>query len=120
MQFSSNQRLYLQGGLGRFHRITAIFSDPFSANAYLSSSPSESVLAVLDPFIFLAESSDLGLPYPLPAPLPSTLRSLIESARTFLAEGDVAANRVEADHRLVEALSALRSSYPQPISSSSI
>lgn len=120
MKLSTDQNLYLQGGLGCFHRVTCIFSDSVSANAYLSSSPTESVLAVLDPFIFLAESSDLGLPFPLPAPTHSNLRSLIEGARIFLAEGDVAANRVEADHRLVEALSALTASSSLPISSKAI
>ena len=120
MKLSTDQILYLQGGLGRLHRVTAIFSDPSSANAYLATSPEESVLAVLEPFIFLAASADLGLSIPQPAPMPATLRSLIESARTFLAEGDVAANRVEADTRLAQALSALNASYPLPIPTSTI
>ncbi len=120
MKLTTDQVLYLQGGLGRLHRITAIFLDPSDTNAYLSSSPTESVLAVIDPFIFLAASADLGFLLPTPAPMPATIRSLIESARTFLAEGDVAANRVEADKRLAQALAALNSSYPIPIPTSSI
>ena len=82
--------------------------------------PTEAVLAVFGPAIFIAAIFDLGLPIPLPAHLPSTLRALIESARIFLAEGDVPANRLEADNRLAEALSALTASYPLPITTSAI
>ncbi len=120
MKLSSDQVLYIRGGLGRLHKVTGIFLDPSAANAHLSSSPTESVLAVLDPYVFLAESSDLGLHLSLPAPMPATIRSLIEGARIFLAEGDVAANRVEADIRLAEALATLNTSQSIPIPSSSI
>jgi hypothetical protein len=119
MQLSTDQILYLRGGLGRLHRITAIFIDAPTANAYLSSNPTQSVLAAFDSFTFVAASADLGFLLPSPAAI-STIRSLIESARIFLAEGDVAANRVEADNRLAQSLAALNASYPLPIPSSAI
>ena len=107
MKLSHDQLLYIQGGLGCLHRVSAIFNNPTSANAYLASTPTESVIAVFGSIIFIAASADLGLPFPLPAHIPSTIRTLIESARIFLAEGDVFANRVEADNRLAEALADL-------------
>lgn len=120
MLLSTDQVLYVQGGLGRLHKVTAIFIDASNANAYLSLAPTQSVLTVIDPLIFIAESSDLGLPFPLHVPMPDNIRALIESARIFLAEGDVAANRVEADKRLAQALSAINASYQLPIPTSAI
>jgi hypothetical protein len=64
MHFDADQVLYVRGGLGRLHRVTALFSDPDAANAYLASTPFESVIAVFDDFIFIATSADLSLPIP--------------------------------------------------------
>ena len=106
MHLNADQVLYVRGGLGRLHHVTALFSDPASANAYLTSIPTESVIAVFGPAIFIAASTDLGLPFLNPDHMPNNIRFLIESARIFLAEGDVVANRAEADNRLAEALTA--------------
>jgi hypothetical protein len=104
MQFNADQVLYVRGGLCRLHRVTALFFDSDTANVYLASTPTESVIAVFGSAIFIAASTDLGLPFPNPDHMPNNIRVLIESARIFLAEGDVVANRAEADNRLAEAL----------------
>ena len=64
MHLNADQVLYVRGGLGRLHRVTALYADPASANVYLASTPTESVIAVFDDFIFIAASTDLGLPIP--------------------------------------------------------
>ena len=62
MTLKSNEVLYVQGGLGRFHKATAVFVDPDSANAYLTSNPTEGVIAVLARIIFIAACDDLSIP----------------------------------------------------------
>jgi len=64
MKLNPNQILFVQGGLGRLHRITAIFIDPSATNVYLSATPAESVIAVFDSLILIAAVSDLGIPLP--------------------------------------------------------
>ncbi len=65
MQLKPEQSLLVQGGLGRYHRVTAIFLDLESTNAYLASSPQEGVLAVFAGVIFVADNDDLGLSVPV-------------------------------------------------------
>ena len=64
MQFNVDQVLYVRGGLGRLHRVTALFADPVSANAYLASAPTESVIAIFGSAIFIAASTDFGISIP--------------------------------------------------------
>jgi hypothetical protein len=64
MQFNADQVLYVRGGLGRLHRITALFSDIEAANTYLTSTSTESIIATFDGFIFIATSTDLGVSIP--------------------------------------------------------
>jgi hypothetical protein len=61
MQLNVDQVLYVRSGLGRLHRVTALFTDPTSANAYISATPFESVIAVFGHMIFLASTTDLGI-----------------------------------------------------------
>jgi len=64
MKLNPNQILFVHGGLGRLHRVTAVFTDTASANAYLSATPAESVIAVFDSIVLIAAVSDLGTPLP--------------------------------------------------------
>jgi hypothetical protein len=64
MQFNSDQVLYVRSGLDRLHRVTALFVDSDTANAYLASTPTESVIAVFGSAIFIAASTDLGISIP--------------------------------------------------------
>jgi hypothetical protein len=63
MQLKPDEVLLIQGGLGRYHRVTAVFTDPDSANAYLAATPTESVIAVFSHMIFLANTTDLGISF---------------------------------------------------------
>jgi hypothetical protein len=68
MSLKPNEILLIKGGLGRFHRVTAIFiglDAVNQANAYLAAAPGEAVIAVFDDIIFLASTSDLGLSAPV-------------------------------------------------------
>ncbi len=68
MQLKPNELLLVQGGLGRYHRVTAIFTGPDAenqANTHLASTPSEAVIAVFDDFIFIAACDDHGLSVPV-------------------------------------------------------
>jgi len=62
MKLNPRQVLFAQGGLGRLHRVTAVFTDTASANARLASTPGEAVLVIFDSFVFVAAVSDLGVP----------------------------------------------------------
>jgi hypothetical protein len=62
IHLNPDQVLYVQGGLGRLHRVTAIFSKIDAANTYMASAPGEAVIAVFDNFIFLARTDDNGFP----------------------------------------------------------
>ena len=67
MKLKPNEVLLVQGGLGRFHHVTAIFFGPDAvpqANAYLAASPGEAVIAVFDSVIFIAVVDDLGIQLP--------------------------------------------------------
>ena len=70
IHFKHDQVLYVQGGLGRLHRVTAVFNDVDAANAYMATAPGEAVIAVFDPAIFLADTSDHGFPLMDSKPLP--------------------------------------------------
>jgi hypothetical protein len=61
MKLRPDEVLYVQGSLGHFHRVTALFHDPDSTNAYLAATPTESVIAVFSHMIFLASTTDLGI-----------------------------------------------------------
>jgi hypothetical protein len=64
MKLMSSKVLYVQGGLGRIHKVTAIFTgtDAVSqANAYLADSPQEGVITVFADIVFIAACDDLGL-----------------------------------------------------------
>ena len=57
MRLKPNEVLLVEGGLGRFHRVTAIFFglDAVNhANAYMASAPGEAVIAVFDDIVVLA------------------------------------------------------------------
>lgn len=69
MLLQSHEALLVQGGLGRFHRITAIFTDTNAANAYLAAAPEEAVIAASAALILIARIDDLGILLPSP-PLP--------------------------------------------------
>ena len=67
MQLKPNEVLLVQGGLGRYHHVTAIFTGPDAvaqANVYLDSTPGEGVLAVFAGIVFIANNDDLGLSIP--------------------------------------------------------
>jgi hypothetical protein len=64
MRLKQDTILLIQGGLGRFHKATAVFSDVDDANAYLASAPGEAVIAVFDGMILIAACDDLGIPFP--------------------------------------------------------
>jgi hypothetical protein len=70
MHLNPDQVLYVQGGLGRLHRVTAVFTDVDAANTYLAAAPGEAVIAVFDKFIFLARTDDDGFPLLDSNPLP--------------------------------------------------
>jgi hypothetical protein len=70
IQFKPDQVLYVRGGLGRLHRVTAVFNDVDAANTYLAAAPGEAVIAVFDPPIFLARIDDKGFPLLDSNPLP--------------------------------------------------
>jgi hypothetical protein len=68
MKLKPNNILLVQGGLGRYHRATAIFSGPDAvnqANTYLSTAPGEGVLAAFAGIVFIADNDDLGLSVPV-------------------------------------------------------
>jgi hypothetical protein len=77
MKLIPNEILLVKGGLGRFHRVTAIFfglDAVNQANTYMASAPGEAVLAVapgegvLAAFagiVFIAACDDLGLSLPV-------------------------------------------------------
>ncbi len=68
MQLKPDEVLFVKGGLGRFHRVSAIFTGPNAepqANVYLAAAPGEGVIAVFDGVIFTAACDDLGLPIPV-------------------------------------------------------
>jgi hypothetical protein len=62
IHLNPDQVLYVQGGLGRLHRVAAIFSKVDAANTYMATAPGEAVIAVFDPAIFLARTDDNGFP----------------------------------------------------------
>jgi hypothetical protein len=70
IHLNPDQVLYAQGGRGRLHRVTTIFSDVDAANNYMASAPGEAVIAVFDNFIFLARTDDNGFPLLDSNPLP--------------------------------------------------
>jgi hypothetical protein len=70
MQLTSDQVLYVRGGFGRLHRVTAVFNDVDAANTYMATAPGEAVIAVFDNFIFLARTDDDGFPLLDSNPLP--------------------------------------------------
>jgi hypothetical protein len=61
MMLQPNEVLFVRGGLGRYHRVTAVFTEPDSANAYLATNPTEGVIAAFSHMIFLANTTDLGI-----------------------------------------------------------
>ena len=68
MKLKPNEVLLVEGGLGHFHRVTALFiglDAVNQANAYMATAPGEAVIAVFDDIIFLASTSDLGLSAPV-------------------------------------------------------
>jgi hypothetical protein len=67
MQLKPDEILLVQGGLGRYHRVTAIFVglDAVSqANTYLAAIPGEAVIATFGGMIFIARIDDLGIQLP--------------------------------------------------------
>ena len=70
MHLNPDQVLYVQGGLGCLHRVTAVFNDVNAANAYMATAPGEAVIAVFGPAIFLARTDDDGFPLLDSNPLP--------------------------------------------------
>jgi len=64
MRLKPDEILLVRGGLGRYHRVTAVFTHPDSANAYLASNPTESVITAFSHMILLANTSDLGISIP--------------------------------------------------------
>jgi hypothetical protein len=64
IHLNPDQVLYAQGGLGRLHRVTTIFSDVDAANTHMASAPGEAVIAVFGPVIFLARMDDRGFSQP--------------------------------------------------------
>jgi hypothetical protein len=64
IHFKPDQVLYVCGGLGRLHRVTAVFSDVDAANTYMAAAPGEAVVAVFGPAIVLARIDDNGFPLP--------------------------------------------------------
>jgi hypothetical protein len=64
MHLNPDQVLYVQGGLGRLHHVTAVFTDVEAANAYMALTPGEAVIAVFGPAIFIAAVDDLGISVP--------------------------------------------------------
>jgi len=68
MKLQPNEVLFVRGGLGRFHRATAIFiglEAVNQANTYLATSPGEGVLAAFAGIVFIADNDDLGLSVPV-------------------------------------------------------
>ena len=66
MKLKPNEVLLVEGGLGRYHQVTAVFVDSDAANAYLAT-----ILARLSSLSSMASSlsppvDDLGIPFPLP------------------------------------------------------
>jgi hypothetical protein len=70
MQLKPDQVLYVQGGRGRLHRVTAVFNDVDAANTYMATAPGEAVIAVFGPVIFVARTDDAGFPLLDSNPLP--------------------------------------------------
>jgi hypothetical protein len=64
MKLKPNEVLLVEGGLGRYHYVTAIFNDAAGANAYMATAPGEAVIAVFDDIILIAAVDDLGIPLP--------------------------------------------------------
>ncbi len=64
MSLNLNEVLLVQGGLGRYHKVTALFVTRDAANTYLASNPGEAVIAVFDDIILIAAVNDLGIPLP--------------------------------------------------------
>jgi len=64
MSLKPNEVMLVQGGLGHYHKVTAVFTDTDAANAYLATAPGEAVIAVFDSVIFIAAVDDLGIPLP--------------------------------------------------------
>jgi hypothetical protein len=68
MKLQPNEVLFVRGGLGRYHQVTAIFfglDAVNQANTYLSTAPGEGVLAAFAGIVFIADNDDLGLSLPL-------------------------------------------------------
>lgn len=70
MHLNSDQVLYVRGGLGRLHCVTAVFNDVDAANTYMASASGEAVIAVFGPVIFIARIDDHGFPLLDSKPLP--------------------------------------------------
>ena len=64
MKLKPNEVLLVEGGLGRYHKVTALFIARDAANTYLASNPGEAVIAVFAGIVFIAASDDLGIPLP--------------------------------------------------------
>jgi hypothetical protein len=64
MKLKADEDLLVQGGLGHYHQVTALFVDRDAANAHMASAPGEAVIAVFDNVILIAAVDDLGIPLP--------------------------------------------------------
>jgi len=64
MKLKPDEVLYVQGGLGRLHLVTNVFSDVGAANAYLAVAHGEAVIATEGGMILIARIDDLGLEPP--------------------------------------------------------
>ena len=60
MRLKEDQKLYLYS-MGKRLRITAIFHSDDEANAYMEKNGDEAVIAVADPYVFIANKYDKGI-----------------------------------------------------------
>lgn len=61
MKMRSDQILYIYS-MGKRLRVTALFFSDTLANQYLENHSDEGVVAVFEPFIFIANLHDRGMP----------------------------------------------------------
>ena len=54
MKLKPNEVLLVEGGLGRCHYVTAVFTDTEAANAYLAVEHGEAVIAIFGGMILIA------------------------------------------------------------------
>ena len=68
MKLKPSEVLLVEGGLGRCHYVSAVFTDTDAANAYLAVEHGEAVIATFGGMILIARIDDLGIELPPHSP----------------------------------------------------